>query len=71
MSHGHPTPETARWPDFADKLIEAADSLEGQAVEFEAGYSLRRAGLVDALVQNKYVSSTDPAPDLPGGLNFQ
>jgi hypothetical protein len=35
--------ETARWPDFARKLIEAAESLEGQAVEFEAGYSLRCA----------------------------
>ena len=35
--------ETARWPDFARTLIEAAESLEGQAVELEAGYSLRRA----------------------------
>jgi len=35
--------ETARWPDFARKLIDAAESLEGQAVELEAGFSLRRA----------------------------
>ena len=35
--------ETARWPDFARKLIESAESLEGQAVELEAGFSLRRA----------------------------
>jgi hypothetical protein len=31
----------ASWPDVAVKLIAAAESLEVQAVEFEAGYSRR------------------------------
>ena len=33
--------ESVRWPDFGDKLIEAAELLEVQAVVVEAGYSQR------------------------------
>lgn len=31
----------ASWPDIATKLMDAAESLEVQAVEFEAGFSQR------------------------------
>jgi len=31
----------ASWPDVAAKLMDAAESLEVQAVEFEAGFSKR------------------------------
>lgn len=33
--------ESVSWPDFGDKLTEAAELLEVQAVVFEAGYSQR------------------------------
>jgi hypothetical protein len=33
--------ESVSWPDFGDKLIEAAELLEVQAVVIEAGYSQR------------------------------
>ena len=32
--------EISKWPDFAEKLVHAAESLEVQAVELEAGYSM-------------------------------
>ena len=33
--------ETVSWPDFGDKLVEAAELLEVQAFVVEAGYSQR------------------------------
>ena len=33
----------SRWPDFAERLIRAAESLEVQAVEMEAGFSMTPA----------------------------
>ena len=32
--------KVSRWPDFAERLIRAAESLEVQAAELEAGYSM-------------------------------